>query len=81
MGASMRYLSQRFTAPNRTCMAVLNDVGSEASEMVHSEASVFYRPACNKSADERFVADASLSPSFILANCHLCGSIFKYTSI
>ncbi|MDD2958370.1 MAG: manganese catalase family protein [Lachnospiraceae bacterium] len=33
IGASLRYLSQRFTAPNRTCAAVLNDVGSEAPEM------------------------------------------------
>lgn len=36
MGASMRYLSQRYSAPNRTTMAVLTDVGREASEMEHS---------------------------------------------
>ena len=35
MGASMRYLSQRFSAPNRTCMAVLTDVGTE--ELAHLE--------------------------------------------
>lgn len=35
MGASMRYLSQRFTAPNRMAMAVLNDVGTE--ELAHLE--------------------------------------------
>ena len=29
IGASMRYLSQRFTAPNRMVAAVLNDVGTE----------------------------------------------------
>lgn len=29
IGASMRYLSQRFTMPNRTSMAVLNDIGTE----------------------------------------------------
>ena len=29
IGASMRYLSQRFTAPNRVCMAVLTDVATE----------------------------------------------------
>ena len=29
LGASMRYLSQRYTAPNRTVMAVLTDVGTE----------------------------------------------------
>lgn len=31
----MRYLSQRFTAPNRMAMAVLNDVGTE--ELAHLE--------------------------------------------
>lgn len=35
MGASMRYLSQRFTAPNRICAGVLNDVGTE--ELAHLE--------------------------------------------
>lgn len=32
MGASMRYLSQRFTMPNRVAMGTLNDIGTEASE-------------------------------------------------
>ena len=35
IGASMRYLSQRFTMPNRTAMAVLNDIGTE--ELAHLE--------------------------------------------
>ena len=35
IGASMRYLSQRFTMPNRTSMAVLNDIGTE--ELAHLE--------------------------------------------
>ena len=35
MGASMRYLSQRFTAPNRIVAGVLNDVGTE--ELAHLE--------------------------------------------
>ena len=35
MGAFMRYLSQRYTAPNRTVMAVLTDVGTE--ELAHLE--------------------------------------------
>ena len=35
IGASMRYLSQRFAAPNRMCMAVLTDVGTE--ELAHLE--------------------------------------------
>ena len=35
IGASMRYLSQRFTMPNRMAMAVLNDIGTE--ELAHLE--------------------------------------------
>ena len=33
IGASMRYLSQRFTMPNRMAAAVLNDVGVSFQEM------------------------------------------------
>ena len=42
IGASMRYLSQRFTMPNRTSAAVLNDIGTEAPEMFLSEANAFF---------------------------------------
>lgn len=42
IGASLRYLSQRFTMPNRMAAAVLNDIGREASEMFHSEATAFF---------------------------------------
>ena len=35
IGASMRYLSQRFTMPNRMAAAVLNDIGTE--ELAHME--------------------------------------------
>ena len=35
IGASMRYLSQRFSMPNRMATAVLNDVGTE--ELAHLE--------------------------------------------
>ena len=31
IGASLRYLSQRFTMPNRTTSALLNDIGTENS--------------------------------------------------
>lgn len=34
IAASLRYLSQRFAAPNRMCMAVLNDVGSAGLECI-----------------------------------------------
>ena len=33
ISASMRYLSQRFSMPNRMAMAVLNDIGTE--ELAH----------------------------------------------
>ena len=35
IGASMRYLSQRFSMPNRMATAVLNDVATE--ELAHLE--------------------------------------------
>ena len=35
IGASLRYLSQRFTMPNRTTSALLNDIGTE--ELAHME--------------------------------------------
>ena len=41
MGASMRYLSQRYACPYREVAAVLTDIGSEASEMFLSEANAF----------------------------------------
>ncbi|MCI5650220.1 MAG: manganese catalase family protein [Fusicatenibacter sp.] len=52
MGASMRYLSQRFTAPNRITMGVLNDVGTE--ELAHLEivATIVHQLTCNLSMEE-----------------------------
>ncbi len=35
LGASMRYLSQRYTMPNRNCMGTLTDIGTE--ELAHLE--------------------------------------------
>ena len=35
LGASMRYLSQRYTMPYKECMAVLTDIGTE--ELGHFE--------------------------------------------
>ena len=40
--ASLRYLSQRYTMPFREVAGVLTDVGREASEMFHSEATAFF---------------------------------------
>lgn len=42
LGASMRYLSQRYSMPYREVAAILTDIGREASEMFHSEATAFF---------------------------------------
>ncbi len=41
-GAAMRYLNQRFSMPYNEVIAILTDVGREASEMFHSEATAFF---------------------------------------
>lgn len=65
MGASMRYLSQRFSMPYKIAKGILTDIGSEASEMEFSEASAFFS-----------VSKAPVTP-FATVKLHLCGSIFK----
>lgn len=40
--AAMRYLSQRFTMPDRKISGLLTDIGREASEMFLSEAIAFF---------------------------------------
>ena len=42
MGASMRYLSQRYAAPYREVAGILTDIGTDASEMFLSEANAFW---------------------------------------
>ncbi len=42
LGAATRYLSQRYSMPNRKIAGILTDVGREASEMFHSEATAFF---------------------------------------
>ena len=42
LGASLRYLSQRYSMPYRSVAGVLTDIGREASEMFHSEATAFF---------------------------------------
>lgn len=42
LGASMRYLSQRYSMPYREVAGLLTDIGREASEMFHSEATAFF---------------------------------------
>lgn len=42
LAASQRYLSQRYTMPDGMTKGLLNDIGREASEMFHSEATAFF---------------------------------------
>ncbi len=49
MGASMRYLSQRYACPYREVSAILTDIGTEAPEMFHSGANAFFNcPPCGQ---------------------------------
>lgn len=42
IGASLRYLSQKYSMTNPRIAGLLNDIGREASEMFHSEATAFF---------------------------------------
>lgn len=42
IGASLRYLSQRYSMNNRNAAGILTDIGREASEMFLSEATAFF---------------------------------------
>ena len=42
LGASLRYLSQRYSMPYAEVRGLLTDIGREASEMFHSEATAFF---------------------------------------
>ena len=42
LGASMRYLSQRYTMPWRGVAGLLTDIGTEAPEMFLSGANAFF---------------------------------------
>lgn len=42
LGASLRYLSQRYSMPYPELKGLLTDIGSEASEMFLSEANAFF---------------------------------------
>ncbi len=42
LSAALRYLSQRFSMPDDRVKATLTDIGREASEMFHSEATAFF---------------------------------------
>ena len=42
LGASLRYLSQRYAMRYPELKGLLTDIGREASEMFHSEATAFF---------------------------------------
>lgn len=42
LGASLRYLSQRYSMPYPELRAILTDIGTEAPEMFLSEANAFF---------------------------------------
>jgi spore coat protein JC len=42
LGASMRYLSQRYTMPYKEVTGILTDIGTEAPEMFLSGANAFF---------------------------------------
>ena len=48
LGASLRYLSQRYSMPFDELKGLLTDIGSEASEVVHSEPPAFFCPVCSR---------------------------------
>ena len=52
LGASLRYLSQRFSMPNEICKATLNDIGTE--ELAHLEmiGTIVYQLTRNLSEEE-----------------------------
>lgn len=42
LGASLRYLSQRYTMPDEVSKGLLTDIGTEAPEMFRSGATAFF---------------------------------------
>ncbi len=42
LAASLRYLNQRYVMPYAEVKGLLTDIGREASEMFHSEATAFF---------------------------------------
>lgn len=42
LGASLRYLSQRFVMPSKPVVGLLTDIGTEAPEMFLSGANAFF---------------------------------------
>lgn len=63
IGASLRYLSQRFTMPNRKIMGILNDIGTE--ELAHLEmvSTIVHQLTRGLSVEE--IEKAGLAPYYV----------------
>lgn len=63
MGASMRYLSQRYSMPYKECKAVLTDIGTE--ELAHLEivAAIIHQLTRNLTAEQ--LAEQGFGPYYI----------------
>lgn len=63
IGASLRYLSQRFTMPNRKAMGVLNDVGTEELSHLEMVSTIVHQLTKNLSMEE--IEKSGLGPYYI----------------
>ena len=63
MGASMRYLSQRFSMPNRKIMGVLNDIGTEELSHLEMVSTIIHQLTRNLSMEE--IEKSGLGPYYI----------------
>lgn len=63
IGASMRYLSQRFTMPNRMSTAVLNDIGTEELSHLEMVSTIVHRLTRNLTMEE--IEASGLGPYYI----------------
>ena len=52
LGASLRYLSQRFSMPNEICKATLNDIGSEELGHLEMIGTIVYQLTRNLTPEE-----------------------------
>ena len=63
IGASLRYLSQRFTMPNRMTAAVLNDIGTEELSHLEMVSTIIHQLTRNLSMEE--IEKSGLGPYYI----------------
>ena len=63
IGASMRYLSQRFTMPNRMSTAVLNDIGTEELSHLEMVSTIVHQLTRNLTMEE--IEASGLGPYYI----------------